>query len=84
MSADRRLGRIDGMREAIAIMAGEEAKWADKLTRTTRAPTRWAQRIRCQAYKNAQIRIRTALRKIERQVDRDEAEIDAEIKRLGL
>lgn len=83
--ADYRSGRIDGLREALAVLAAEEAKWAARMERSQRGKTFRAQSVRRQAFKSAQTRIRTALNQLERRYARSGASgIATTLKKLGL
>jgi len=62
-----RQGHRDGLREALALLAAEEAKWAEKMERYGSGRTFQQQRIRHKALQVAQTRIRTALNLREKQ-----------------
>jgi hypothetical protein len=60
-SPEYRAGRRDGLREALTVLALQEDQWAGKVGTSPSARTTANQRIRAQAFKVAQTRVRTAL-----------------------
>lgn len=87
-TVEYREGRRDGLREALAVLAAEEEKWAAKMEQYRSGRTFQAQRIRRQAFKSAQRRVLTALNLREKEDhqrgDDIHASLNGALKRLGL
>lgn len=85
-SDDYREGLKDGLREALAVLSTEEGKWAERMTRPSKGRTLRAQTVRAQAFKTAQVRVRTVLRKLEREDARGirPAPLEDKLGKLGL
>ncbi|WP_174296957.1 hypothetical protein [Sphingomonas bacterium] len=85
MSDDYARGRRDGLRLALAVLAGEEAKWAALLGESPSWRTNAIRDVRHKTLRVAQTRIRTVLN---RHAAKSGAEIDAELasalERVGL
>lgn len=80
MRDDYKQGRADGLREAVEIIRSLEDAVARKLERPSPIRTRNARQTRWQAFRTAQTRITTALKKRDREVPG----FAAAMKRLGL
>jgi hypothetical protein len=64
MSDDYAHGRRDGLRLALAILAGEEAKWAALLGESRSGRTNAAREVRHKTLQVAQQRVRTTLNRL--------------------
>jgi len=76
MPDDYHRGRRDGLRQALAILAAEEEKWAARLGESRSGRTNAVRAVRHKALQVAQARVRTALN---RATPRGETAIDAEL-----
>lgn len=85
MSDDYAHGRRDGLRLALAILAGEEAKWEALLGESSSWRTNGIRAVRHKTLQVAQKRVQTALNRL---TPADSAEIDPELAsaldRMGL
>jgi hypothetical protein len=85
MSDDYAHGRRDGLRLALAILAGEEAKWAALLGESRSGRTNAAREVRHKALQVAQQRVRTTLNRLS--PNRDDAmdpELASALDAIGL
>lgn len=69
-------GRRDGLRQALAILAAEEAKWAALLGESRSGRTNAIRETRHKTLRVAQTRVQTALNRLSRG---DAAAVDAEL-----
>ncbi len=85
MSDDYDHGRRDGLREALAILAAEEAKWAALLGESSAGRTNEARKVRHKALQVAQQRVRTALNRLTpKGASSMDAELASALDRAGL
>ena len=82
-SSDFRMGRAEGVRDALAIVEALLATEELNLDLPASYVTRTARRTRWQAYRNAASRLRTMLTRIARNTPVS-AEIEAKLSRMGL
>jgi hypothetical protein len=85
MSDDYAHGRRDGLRLALAILAGEEAKWAALLGESRSGRTNAAREVRHKTLQVAQQRVRTTLNRLS--PNRDDAmdpELASALDAIGL
>ena len=69
-------GRRDGLRLALAVLAGEEAKWAALLGESRSGRTNAVRQVRHKTLQVAQARVRTVLNRLS---PRDRPALDAEV-----
>jgi hypothetical protein len=85
MSDDYAHGRRDGLRLALAVLAGEEAKWAALLGESRSGRTNAAREVRHKTLQVAQQRVRTMLNRLS--PNRDDAmdpELASALDAIGL
>ena len=84
MSDDHARGRRDGLRQALAILAAEEAKWAALLGESPSWRTNATREVRHKALQVAQTRIQTALNRLTPKAGASiDAELDSALKKAG-
>jgi len=76
MSDDYARGQRDGLRLALAVLAGEEAKWAALLGESRSWRTNATREVRHKALQVAQKRVQTVLNRL---APKDDAQIDTEL-----
>jgi len=85
MSEDYDRGRRDGLRAALAILNGEEAKWAALLGESRSWRTNAIREVRYKTLKIAQQRVQTALNRLKPKSDTvSDAELSAALDEIGL
>lgn len=85
MSDDYAHGRRDGLRLALAILEGEEAKWAALVGESRSWRTNATREVRRKAFHVAQQRIRTALNRLSpRTGEAIDREVAAALDQIGL
>lgn len=76
MSDDYAHGRRDGLRLALAVLAGEEAKWSELLGKSRSGRTNTMRQVRHKALQVAQTRVQTVLNRL---TPEDETAANAEL-----
>jgi hypothetical protein len=85
MSDDYAHGRRDGLRLALAILAGEEAKWAALLGESRSGRTNAAREVRHKTLQVAQQRVRTTLNRLSpKRDDAMDPELASALDAIGL
>jgi hypothetical protein len=83
-SDDYAHGRRDGLRLALAILAGEEAKWAALLGESAAWRTNQLREVRHKTLQVAQKRIQTTLNRLTPKGEEMDAELTSALDKLGL